>query len=118
MIRRYSVRPKDAQNQRIDPADERNHANLVWIDIDNQKKDPDFQPDFLIDPTDPEDLLIAKETLEFAFNHFSETEISYLTGEMDLSEAAELSGINCEAFRRQLDRHRVDFMNCMAILDQ
>ena len=32
IIRRYSVRSKDVQDQRIDPLDERNQANLVWLD--------------------------------------------------------------------------------------
>ena len=85
---------------------------------DSGTEDTDYQPNILIDPTNPEALLIAKETFGMVLDHFSETEIAYLIGEMDLSEAAELSGNSCEAFRRQLDRHRVDFMNCMAILDQ
>ena len=118
IIRRHSVRARDTQEQRIDPLDQRNWLNIDWIDIDNEREDPDYQPDILFDSTNPEDLLIAKETLEFAFGHFNQTEIAYLTGEMDLSKAAKSSGINCEAFRRQLDRHRADFMNCKPMLDQ
>ena len=63
VMRRYSVRSKENQNQRIDPLDQRNWSNLTWIDKDNERDDPDYQPDFLSDPTNPEDLLIAKETL-------------------------------------------------------
>ncbi len=118
IIRRYAVRSKNIKDQRIDPLDQRNWSNIDWIDRDNQKKDPDYQPDILIDPTNPEDLLIAKETLELAYDHFSQTEIDYLMGEMDLTEVSEISGINCEAFRRQLDRRKVDFISCMKILDQ
>jgi hypothetical protein len=32
IIRRYSRRSKDVQDQRIDPIDPRNQANLVWLD--------------------------------------------------------------------------------------
>ena len=37
IIRRCSVRSKDVQDQRIDPLDQRNQANLVWLDKDNQR---------------------------------------------------------------------------------
>ena len=73
---------------------------MVWIDIVNEQEDLDYQPDIFFDSTNPEDLLIAKESPEFAFGHFNETEIAYLTGEVGLSEAAKSSVINCEAFRR------------------
>jgi hypothetical protein len=118
LIRRHSVRRKNIQDQRIDPVDQRNHANLVWIDKDNERDDPDYQPDILSDPTNPEDLLIAKETLQFACGHFSQVEIEFLMDEIDLMEAASMSGISCEAFRKRLDRRRIDFKNCMLIIDQ
>lgn len=118
LIRRHSVRQKNTQEQRIDPVDPRNQANLVWIDKDNERDDPDYQPDILSDPTNPEDLLIAKETLQFAFAHFSQAEIKFLMGEIDLMKAASMSGISCEAFRKRLDRRRADFKNCMRIMDQ
>ena len=92
--------------------------HLKWIDIDNQKKIPDFQPDFLIDPTNPEDLLIAKETLGFAYDHFSQAEMAYLTGKMDLAEVSESSGISCKSFKKRIDRRKVYFISCMSILDQ
>lgn len=95
VIRRYSVRQKENQNQRIDPLDQRNWSNLTWIDKDNERDDPDYQPDFLSDPTNPEDLLIAKETLHFVYDHFTQIEIDYLMGEIDLMEAASISGISC-----------------------
>ncbi|MHA2062735.1 MAG: hypothetical protein ACW963_10670 [Candidatus Sifarchaeia archaeon] len=79
VIRRYSVRAKENQNQRIDPADERNWANIAWTDRDNEREDPDYQPEILIDPTNPENLLIAKETLQFVYDHFSKIEIAYLS---------------------------------------
>jgi hypothetical protein len=118
VIRRYSVRAKENQNQRIDPVDQRNCSNTDSIDIDNEREDPDYQPEILIDPTNPENLLIAKETLQFAYDHFSKIEIAYLMGEIDLQQSAELSGISCEAFRKRLDRRRVDFRNCMQLIDQ
>jgi len=118
LIRRHSVRQKNIQSQRIDPIDQRNHANLVWLDKDNERDDPDYQSDILSDPKNPEDLLIAKETLQFACDHFSQFEIEFLMGEMDLDQAAGLSGTSCEAFRKCLDRRRMDFVNCMRILDQ
>jgi len=118
IIRRYSVRQKDTQNQRIDPLDQRNWSNLTWIDKENERDDPDYQPDILSDPTNPEELLIAKETFEFISDHFSQIELDFLMGEIDLSQAAKLSGISCDAFRKRLDRRRVDFKNCMRLLDQ
>ena len=118
VIRRYSIRQKENQNQRIDPLDQRNWSNLTWIDKDNEKDDPDYQPEILSDPTNPEDLLIAKETLHFVYDHFNKIQIDYLMGEIDLSEAAKLSGISCDTFRKRLDRRRVDFVNCMRLIDQ
>ena len=59
IIRRFAVHPKDVQDQRIDPLDKRNQANFVWLDKDNERDDPDYQPDIIIDPTNPEDLLIC-----------------------------------------------------------
>jgi DNA-directed RNA polymerase specialized sigma24 family protein len=118
VIRRHSVRAKDTQNQRIDPVDQRNCSNIDSIDIDNEKEDPDYQPEIVFDTTNPENLLIAKETLQFVYDHFSKIEIAYLMGEIDLQQSAELSGISCEAFRKRLDRRRVDFRNCMQLIDQ
>ena len=107
IIRRYSVRSKETQNQRIDPLDQRNWSNITWIDKENEKDDPDYQPDILSDPTNPEDLLIAKETFEFISDHFSQIELDSLMDEIDLSQAAKLSGISCGAFRKRLDRRRI-----------
>lgn len=118
IIRRCAVRSSDIQDQRIDPVDQRNQANLVWLDKDNERDDPDFQPDSLSDSTNPEDLLIAKETLHFVCDHFSRIEIEFLMGEIDLMEAASISGISCDAFRKRLDRRRVEFKNCMRVIDQ
>ena len=117
LIRRYSVRSGNNQDQRIDPLDQRNWSNLDWIDIDNKREDPDYQPEILIDPTNPEDLLIAKETLEFACNHFSETEIAYLSGEIDLAEVSEISGISCKSFKKRIDRRKADFVTAMKTIE-
>ena len=116
-IRKCSVRSKDIQNQRIDPIDPRNQANLVCLDKDNEKEDPDYQPDIIIDPTNPEDLLIAKEMAQFAYDHFSKTEIDYLMGELDLTEAASISGISGDAFRKRINRRKADFREAMKAID-
>jgi DNA-directed RNA polymerase specialized sigma24 family protein len=113
LIRRYAVRAKNAPCKNIDPLDQRNWANLEWIDQDNEKEDLDYKPEIVFDPTNPENLLIAKETLDFIHGHFRENEIAYLMGEMDLEEAAEVSGCSHEAFRRNLDRRKADFVNAM-----
>ena len=65
--------------------------------------------------SNPEDLLIAKEMARFVFDHFSRTEIDYLLGEIDLTEAAAVSGISCEAFRKRLERRKVDFRKAMKL---
>ena len=117
LIRRYAVRAKNDPAQKIDPLDPRNWANIEWIDRDNEKEDADYQPEIIFDPTNPEDLCIAKETLDFIHGHFRENEIAYLTGEMDLEEAAEISGCSSEAFRRKLDRRKADFRNAMKAVD-
>jgi len=117
LIRRYAVRAKNNPAQKIDPLDQRNWANLEWIDRDNAKEDQDCQPEIVFDPTNPEDLLIAKETLHFVHGHFKENEIAYLTGEIELDEAAAISGCGCEAFRKNLARRKADFRNAIKATD-
>jgi len=96
-----------------DPLDQRNWANLEWIDRDNEKEDLDYQPEIVFDPTNPEALCIAKETLEFIHGHFNRIQFDYLMGEMELDEAAALSGCSADAFRKSLERRRSDFRNAM-----
>jgi len=116
-IRRCAVRAKNDPGQNIDPLDQRNQANLVWLDKDNERDDPDYQPDIIIDPTNPQSLCIAKETLEFAHSHFKKNEIDYLMGEIELDEAAGVSGCSCDAFRKKLERRKVDFKNAMKAIE-
>ena len=113
LIRKCATRAKKDLAKRTDPLDQRNWANLEWIDKDNIRDDPDYQPEIVFDPTNPEDLCIAKETLEFIRSHFSLTEIAYLMGEIELGEAAGLAGCSCHAFRKRLERRRTDFRNAM-----
>jgi hypothetical protein len=113
LIRRHAVRAKNDSTQKIDPLDQRNWANIEWIDRDNEKEDLDYQPEIVFDPTNPEDLCIAKDTLEFISGHFRKNEIAYLMGEIELEEAADLSGCSCYAFRKRLERRRVDFKSAM-----
>ena len=54
---------------------------------------------------------------DFAYNHFSKTEIDYLMEEIDLMEAASISGINCDAFRKRIDRRKADFRKAMRAID-
>jgi len=117
LIRRYAVRDKDTPDQRVDPLDQRNRANITWIDRDNQKDDPDYQPEIVFDRTNPENLLIAKETLHLIHDHFTKPEIDYLMGEIDLWEAAEQVGISSEAFRKRLDRRKVDFKQAVLAMN-
>jgi hypothetical protein len=117
LLRRYGVKSKEDLCDKIDPLEKRNWANLDWIDEENTRDDPDYQPEILFDPTNPEDLLIAKETLEFAYGHFNETEIGYLNGEIDLSEAAEKMGLSLDAFRKRLKRRRKHFRNAITALE-
>ena len=112
-IRRCAVRAKNDPGQNIDPLDQRNWANLVWLDKDNERDDPDYQSEIVFDHTTPEDLCIAKEMLEFILGHFNEKEIAYLMGEIELEEAAQLSGCSPGAFRKSLERRRADFRNAM-----
>ncbi len=113
LIRRYATRAKNNPAKETDPLDQRNWANLEWIDRDNEKEDLDYLPEIVFDPTNPEDLCIAKETLQFISGHFQETEIAYLMGEIELNEAAKLSGCTPGAFRKCLERRRTDFRNAM-----
>jgi DNA-directed RNA polymerase specialized sigma24 family protein len=113
LIRRYATRAKNNPSKETDPLDQRNWANLEWIDQANEKEDLDYQPEIVFDPTNPEDLCIAKETLEFISGHFKENEIAYLMGEIELNEAAALSGCSADAFRKSLERRRADFRNAM-----
>jgi hypothetical protein len=113
LIRRYATRSKNSPANECDPLDQRNWANLEWIDRDNEKEDLDYQPEIVFDPTNRESLCIAKETLEFISSHFRKNEIAYLMGEIELKEAADLSGCSCDAFRRKVDRRKADFRNAM-----
>jgi hypothetical protein len=40
-----------------------------------------------------------------------------MMGEVDLYEAAERVGISSEAFRKRLDRHKVDFREALIAID-
>ena len=118
LIRRCATRAKNNPAKEIDPLDQRNWANLEWIDRDNIRDDPDYQPEIVFDPNNPESLCIAKETLEFARSHFKETEIAYLMGEIELEEAAQLTGCSVDAFRKSMERRRVDFRNAMRAMER
>ena len=113
LIRRYSTRAKSNLAKEIDLLDRRNWANLEWIDRGNEKEDLDYQPEIVFDPTNPEDLCIAKETLEFIHGHFNRIQFDYLMGEIELTEAATLSGFSPCAFRKSLERRRADFRDAM-----
>ncbi len=117
-LRKHAVRAKDIINQRIDPLDPRNQANLVYLDKDNKREDDDYQPDINIDPTNPEDILIGKELMQFAYNHFNKTEVEYLMGELDIGEAASISGISDDSFRKRVDRKKTDFLEAVKIIDK
>ena len=113
LLRRCSIRAKKDPCERLDPVDQKNWANLEWIDRDIEKEDPDYQPEIVFDATNPEDLCIAKETLEFISGHFNRMQFDYLMGEIELDEAAALSGCGADAFRKSLERRRADFRNAM-----
>ena len=54
---------------------------------------------------------------QFAYDHFSKTEIDYLMGELDLKEAASISGISGDAFRKRINRRKADFREAMKAID-
>jgi hypothetical protein len=118
LIRRYAVGAKNYSAQKIDPLDQRNRANLEWFDRHNEKEDLDYQPEIAFDPTNPEDLCIAKETLEFISGHFSQNEMAYLMGEIGLEKAAKVSGCSCEAFRKNLARRKADLRSAMKTIQR
>ena len=117
LIRHHGVRAKEIQNQRVDPLDQRNWTSLEWIDQDYTSEDPDYQPEIVFDPTNPEDLLIAKELLEFIKNHFSPVEYDYLRGEIDLDDAAQISGMQSDSFRKKVARKRAEFCEAYHITE-
>jgi len=45
-------------------------------------------------------------------------EIDYLMGEIDLCEAAEQVGISSEAFRKRLDRRKVEFKKAVLAMNE
>jgi hypothetical protein len=118
LIRRHAIRAKHEEAHKADPLDQKNRSSIEWIDKDNIRDDPDYQPELDIDWTNPESSLIAKETLEFIKGHFSEVEIEHLMGEIGLDEAARLSGTSCEAFRRRLDRRIADFKMALKVIEK
>jgi hypothetical protein len=117
LIRRCAVRSKNGPAQNIDPLDQRNWAHLVWLDKDNTRDDPAYQPEIAIDTTTPEALCIAKETLEFIHAHFNRNQFDYLMGEIELDEAASLSGCSCDAFEKRLARRKADFKSAMKAIE-
>ena len=117
VIRRHSVRVKNRPAINSDPLDQRNWSELEWIDRDYEKEATDYKPEILINSDNPEDLLIAKETLEFVYSHFTKVEIDYMMGEIDLDSAAQISGTTSSAFMKNLSRRRIDFTTCMKVLD-
>ena len=108
ILRQHAVRGNNEPGSKIDPLDQRNSARLVYSDRDNSKEDAEFQPEVLIDRTDPESLLIAKEMMEMMTGSFDQVEIQYLVGELTLLEAAELTGVSQPAFRKRIDRKRAE----------
>jgi hypothetical protein len=117
LVRRHTTRAKEHPFRGSDPLDEKNRASLEWLDQDNEKEDADYQAEILFDPTNPEELLIAKETLGFAYGHFTAHELAYLNGEIDVFEAANKLGITAHAFRKRLDRRKADFRNAMKAVE-
>jgi len=105
IIRCYSVRDRANFSCRLDPLDPRNSSS-VCRQKDNTRDDPDFQPELFIDKTDPESLLIAKETLEKIHETLDEVEVQHLIGEITFFEAAEKLGISAEAFRKRIQRRK------------
>ena len=118
LIRKYKIRSRDANNQRIDPLDQRNWSNIVWIDRVNVREDPYYQPEILYYYETPYELYIRKERFELACNHFSKIEISCLIGKIDMRDAAKMVGISYDAFRKRLERRTVDFIAAMDLIDQ
>jgi DNA-directed RNA polymerase specialized sigma24 family protein len=106
LLRRCAIRAREDPCEGSDPLDQRNWANLEWIDRGNEKEDLAYQPETVFDSTNPENLCIAKETVEFISSHFKESEIAYVMGEIELREAAALSGCSADAFRKSLERRR------------
>jgi len=118
LIRKYKIRSRDSNNKKIDPLDQRNWSNIVWVDRVNVKEDPDYQPEVLSHNETPEQLVIRKERYEFACDHFSKIEMSCLIGKVDMAEAAEITGISYDAFRKRLQRRVKDFIAAMDLIDQ
>jgi len=117
VIRRSAVRPRNDTSVKCDPLDQRNWSHLEWIDKDNEKDDQEHQPEIIVDYKNAENLLIAKETLEFVQSHFSKVEIDYMMGEIDIDSAAVRSGMSREVFVRGLRRRKTDFITCMKVLE-
>jgi len=109
-IRNQASLRRRAMAGRVDPLDESNRDNLIWPDKDNAREDADFQPEVLIDPTNPENLLLAKEMWSAIFEHFTSEQVRVMTGDLELDEAAKMVGIKPDAFRKRLERRRTRFL--------
>ena len=114
IIRQHAVRRKEEPIPKIDPLDLRNSAQVIYADRNNSKEDTDFQPEVLIDRTNPESLLMAKELMERITGSFDQVEIRYLVGDLNLHEAAELTGVSETAFRKRIERRRTEFLKQMS----
>jgi hypothetical protein len=110
LIRKCAVRSRDEPNDRTDPLDQQNWANIVWADRGNIREDPDFQGEVLICSLDPERILIALETYEQLKRHFDPTELNFVMGETGLEQAAMESGCTICAFQKRIERKRKEFV--------
>ena len=114
VIRKQASLRRKALAGQVDPLDDSNRENLVWADKDNSKEDDDFQPEVLIDTTNPENLLLAKEMMTAIFEHFTSEQVRVLTGDLELVEAAKMVGVSPDAFRKRLERRRDQFLESWA----
>ena len=113
-IRKQATMRRKALAGRVDPLDESNRGSLVWADKDNTKEDDDFQPEVLIDTSNPENLLVTKELMTAIRENFTSEQYLVLTGDIELVEAAEMVGIRPDAFRKRLERRRDKFLEFWA----
>lgn len=63
----------------------------------------------LVEPNNPEDILIGKELMQMALDFFGEEDLEVLLGAKDRTAEADRLGISYDAYLKRLDRKRQRF---------
>ena len=68
----------------------------------------------LIDEDNPEDILMGKELMEMASNHFGNSDLAVILGLRDKRTEARRLGLNYDTYRKRLQRKLTQFRSILS----